>query len=486
MKDPRTISVLLIDDNKEEYYLLREVVSEVTNVYLKLDWVNSYEEGIEEIKKEKHDAYLIDYLLGARTGLELLKEVKQFKPRHCLFVLLTGQGNLDIEMEAMTMGADDYLAKDGLTAELLERSIRYGLERKRYVIELKRSKNQYKQIYLNTRTPVIEVDLDYNVLKVNQAFNQTFKFPENFVVNPKEEVLKVWDILDCNHIKEKVIEHINNKLQKSAEVFDCFTQEKEVLKVQMNVYELLNAAGKYTYQIVLNDLTLKIKEDEERHQKEKLNLMEKMARIVAHEVRNPLSNIMLSNEQLVPEIEESKQFYTDIIKRNSLRIEDLIKKFLKTFRQAEIKKELSLLSCVVKSCINNFEDKAILLEVELVTNYAEGESKTLLDPESIKFVVNNLINNAIQACDGRENSVISISVKEEKGFVTVEVADNGPGIDKKDFKQLFDPFFTKKQNGLGLGLTSSMNILRSHQGELTASNNKTGGASFLLKLPLIS
>lgn len=484
MKDPRTIRVLLIDDNKEEYFLLREIVSEVVNIHLKLDWVKSYDEGIREIKKESHDVYLIDYFLGAKSGIDLLKEVLQYKPRHCLFVLLTGQGNLNIEMDALRVGADDYLSKDGLNAELLERSLRYGLERKWHVIELKKSKNQYKQIYLNTKTPVIEVDLNYNVLKVNQAFNETFKYEENFVIDPKKQELKVWDILDCNHIKEKVINHINNKLEKSAEVFDCYTQEKEVLKVQMNVYELLNSFGEYSYQIVLNDLTLKIQEDEERYQKEKINLMEKMARIVAHEVRNPLSNIMLSNEQLVPEVDENKRFYTDIIKRNSLRIEDLIKKFLQTFRQAEINKEASLLSCIVKSCVQDFEDKALLLNVELTTEFMEDEPKTNLDATSIQLVLNNLINNAIQACEGRVNSKIKLSVFKDRKNICVEVADNGPGIDEKDFKQLFDPFFTKKQNGLGLGLTSSLNILRSHNGELLASNNKEGGATFLIKLPL--
>src|SRR5262245_22849957 len=122
---PAPVSVLLIDDDEDDYFLTREIIAELGGRFT-LDWVGTYEAGLEAICITSHDVYLLDFRLGARSGIELLREANE---RGCdgPVILLTGQGQSRTDLEALDAGADDYLEKAGLTAALLERSIRYAL-----------------------------------------------------------------------------------------------------------------------------------------------------------------------------------------------------------------------------------------------------------------------------------------------------------------------------------------------------------------------
>ncbi len=482
-----TIHALYVDDDKDEYYLLKDLVDEFYFIDFEITWVKSYDEAIEAAKELKHQFYLIDYRLSGRSGLDLVKELTKIDTRiSSCYMLLTGINNPEIEDEALSSGIDNFISKADLNAQLLERTVRYTLEAKKNYIELEKSRNQYKQIYLNTNTPVIEVGLDYKVLKVNTAFNKTFKYPTDYVIHPKETNLLIWELLDCNDIKDRVIEHIQNKRSKTAEIFECNNQQKEVLLVQMNVYELVDSDENHTFQIVLNDLTEKVKRDRQIEERKRIDLMEKMARIVAHEVRNPLSNIVLSNEQLSTYTSDSGSLYVDIIKRNSIRIEALIKRFLNTFKQAEVEKKLGCVSELVLKCVENFEDKARLTNVKIEVDIEKDLPLIWLDEDKVFLVLNNLVSNAIQASETFDDATIKMIVRKSEDEVEIIVCDNGVGISDEDMNSLFEPFFTKKTEGLGLGLTTSLNIIRSHDGNLVASQNEGRGASFILSLPIIT
>lgn len=120
------IKVLLIDDDKEDYLITRDVINDIQGRSYSLDWVSSYEKGIEGINKAEHDAYLIDYRLGAHTGLEIIQEAIHNGCTSPL-ILLTGQDDRTVDEEAMKAGAADYLVKSTITPHLLERSIRYSM-----------------------------------------------------------------------------------------------------------------------------------------------------------------------------------------------------------------------------------------------------------------------------------------------------------------------------------------------------------------------
>jgi len=106
-----------------------------------MDWTDTFEKGLESILRQLHDVYLIDYRLGGRDGLELLRSAVA---KGCMapMILLTGLDDHEVDMEAMKAGAMDYLVKGELTPALLERSIRYSLERKRVENLLRKNRSE--------------------------------------------------------------------------------------------------------------------------------------------------------------------------------------------------------------------------------------------------------------------------------------------------------------------------------------------------------
>jgi diguanylate cyclase (GGDEF)-like protein len=129
------LRILLVDDDEDEYILTKTLLADSSylskdshQVGFKLDWVSTYEAALEAFQKDQHDVYLVDYHLGNKDGLELLQKAVDDGCKAPI-IMLTGQGNYQIDMAAMQAGAADYLVKGQIDSQLLERSIRYAVER---------------------------------------------------------------------------------------------------------------------------------------------------------------------------------------------------------------------------------------------------------------------------------------------------------------------------------------------------------------------
>jgi signal transduction histidine kinase len=137
--DASVVKVLLVDDDEGDYVMTRDLLLETGSRKFTLEWVMTYETAIEAIGRKDHDVYLVDYRLGARDGLELLRTALR-QGCEAPIILLTGQGDRDVDVEAMLAGAADYLIKGQIDGPLIERTIRYAIEHKRTQAELQRAK----------------------------------------------------------------------------------------------------------------------------------------------------------------------------------------------------------------------------------------------------------------------------------------------------------------------------------------------------------
>lgn len=137
-------TVLIVEDDEDDFILTRELFEELGSQHYDLHWVNSYQAGVEELVSGRPDLCLVDYSLGERTGLELLREVTE---RGCKIpiVFLTGQSNRELVVEAMRAGAADYLVKGAIGVPQLERSLRYALEQSRSLKELRKLNVELQQ-----------------------------------------------------------------------------------------------------------------------------------------------------------------------------------------------------------------------------------------------------------------------------------------------------------------------------------------------------
>ncbi len=123
-----TIKVLIVDDDEDDFFITSDLISQIKDNNFKIDWCYNYNQAIDLIKSQSYNIYFVDYRLGIKTGLDLLKEAYKIQCEQPI-VLLTGKGNKLIDVEAMQTGATDYLIKSELSVDKLERCIRYSLER---------------------------------------------------------------------------------------------------------------------------------------------------------------------------------------------------------------------------------------------------------------------------------------------------------------------------------------------------------------------
>jgi len=149
------IKVLLIEDDEDDYILTQDIISEIPGKEYELDWASSFEEGVKAIISNAYDVYLLDYRLGKDSGLELLKKVMQYDLNAPL-ILLTGQGDREIDLEAMEAGASDFIVKGELRPDLLDRSIRYSMQQFKHIHELKIKEEELQQLNVQLEQKVEE------------------------------------------------------------------------------------------------------------------------------------------------------------------------------------------------------------------------------------------------------------------------------------------------------------------------------------------
>jgi len=140
-----TIRALLVDDDEDDFLITRDLLAEIRIADYRLEWASSFERALEIIGRGEHDVYLIDYRLGASSGLDLIKQAIADGCRAPM-ILLTGQGDSEVDIEAMKTGAMDYLVKGSLDSSSLERSIRYSINRKLAEEALRESEDRYRVV----------------------------------------------------------------------------------------------------------------------------------------------------------------------------------------------------------------------------------------------------------------------------------------------------------------------------------------------------
>ena len=182
------IKVLLIEDDHEDYILTRYIFDEFRDNQFDLEWIDNYVDGLAAVKENRHDIILLDYRLGERTGLELIAEVIA-GGYHTPIILLTGQGDKEIDFQAMQAGAADYLIKSELEAPLLERSIRYSLKHARVLEKMQTSETKFRSVIQSASDAIFLVNSDGEIMLWNAAAEKIFGYTDKEIVGRQATVL---------------------------------------------------------------------------------------------------------------------------------------------------------------------------------------------------------------------------------------------------------------------------------------------------------
>ena len=471
MPNQNKIRIAVIEDDEDDFLIIKDYISEIEGRSFVVDWFQDYNSAIEAIKNKSYHLYFVDYFLGHKTGLDLLDAAAELNCSEPI-ILLTGLGNKAIDIKAMERGATDYLVKNDLSTEKLERSIRYALERSNFLKELKTRETKYRTLFENSKDAVFITDDQLNFCEVNDAAVQLLGYSESELVgrNLREFIAehrlngRFKKLHDGDSIEDNEIKIINN----SNETRDCLLS-----------LALQRQADDETFVLhgIIHDIT-KIKMAEAANlQAEKLAANERLIRMLAHEIRNPLNNIILSIDQLLPlEKDEMAKNFMDIIQRNSLRINNIITELLNLAKPSELILVEHTLQEIIDESLSRTSDRIKLQNIEVKKNYPPENLQIQADKEKLVIAFTNIIINAIEAMNS--NGLLTISIHCSDDSYEVSIKDNGKGIPRESLARLFEPFFTMKKNGMGLGLTVSYTILQSHNAKIRAHSKENDGSEF--------
>lgn len=225
-----------------------------------------------------------------------------------------------------------------------------------------------------------------------------------------------------------------------------------------------------------------LKQEEQSIQEEKLKMVGELAAGLAHEIRNPLTTVKGFLQVASASGYNIEQWY-DVIMDEITRVNQLTVEFLQFSKPQESQLKVIPIHECVERVINLMESEAALQGHALEYTYvANRPYYCLMDRDKIVQVLINLLKNAFQAMEKKGR--VELTVYPEQESVYLVVKDTGPGIPKDVLAQIFNPFFTTKEEGTGLGLSICHKIIRDHQGTLAASSELGVGTTFVISLPL--
>ncbi len=238
--------------------------------------------------------------------------------------------------------------------------------------------------------------------------------------------------------------------------------------------------------VAFNDMIGQLKDFEEKLiDSEKMATAGQLAAGMAHEVRNPLTSIKMMVQVLAARLQtqpQTSEILAALI-REIDRLDRIIAEIISKTRPGELQKKAGnvnqLLKEVISIALENFSNQGIFIEEQFERDLPE----LCIDQEKIKQVLWNLILNAKEAMS--KGGIIKITTsKSDSMFVEISIIDTGPGITTDDVERLFQPFFTTKPEGVGLGLTMSRKIIEKHGGTMTLNGMPGGGAHARVFLPV--
>ncbi|RAI94121.1 ATP-binding response regulator [Algoriphagus yeomjeoni] len=471
----KIIKVLYVDDDPDDFLLASSLLKKITDTTYILEGATSLEEAIPKLD-ESFDLFLVDYRLGKDTGLELIREIKLVR-KHAPVIMLTGMSTGNIDKEALNLGVSDYLVKGEFDAQTLDRTLRYAIRDAQLMESLSSAAVKFRSIFELATDPFLLMDYEGEILEVNPAFQKKFGLKAH---DPNsDETYYFKDLLPDESSRQELEQLFLN----GEELYDM----EALLTIEHghSINSLISIVKQDVniYQVLIKDLSAIKAKEEEEHNLKKFSSTGRIARLLAHEVKNPLTTILLSADQLHMELPESVLVESgdliDVIRRNCDRINHLVTQLLDSTRFTELDAKNHSINTLLDEALEHVNDRIDFKGITIQKQYQTDICDISVDGEKIKIALINLIVNAIEAIPEKAGKLIlKTSIKENQ--CRIEIKDNGEGIPKENLERLFEPFFTSKAAGSGLGLTNTQNIILSHGGSIRVKSEVGKGTSFLI------
>lgn len=353
------------------------------------------------------------------------------------------------------------------------------------------NKSLFLQTFTYSSIGMALVSLDGQWMKVNQSFCDLIGYTEEELLSRTFQDITHPDDLAAD------LDYMQQLLERKIESYQM--RKRYVLKQGRVVWVLLNVSmvrddcGRPLYFLTqVQDITaLKRSEglllenerkltEELLRNSEKLTIAGQLAAGIAHEIRNPLTSLK-GFLQLIKKGPDYKTEYLDIMEAELDRIEVIVNELLLLAKPTDRKFEEKDVKSMLQNVITLLETQALIHNVQILTAFTPGVT-IYCDENQMKQVFINLMKNAIEAMPGGGKLLIQVKKKQE--LAVIRFIDQGCGIPKEKLKQIGSPFYSTKEDGNGLGLMVSYNIIENHHGKIHIESEIGVGSTFTVSLPI--
>ncbi|MBE9109779.1 response regulator [Nodosilinea sp. LEGE 07298] len=503
MDSQAPIRVLLIEDNPGDRRLLQELLREVVSVHIQLHYADSLSQGIQHLKETPFDVVLLDLFLPDSQGFATFTQLQQ-QERNVPIVVTTGLNDETLALNAVQAGAQDYLVKGHITGELLVRSIRYAIERKRA-----EQKIREQAALLDIATDAILVrDVQNKILFWNKGAERLYGWTSAEALGQQTTDLLYQqnDLAQVQAAQQQLI--LENEWQGELNQITK-TDQKIIVESRWALVRDDDDQPQFIL-VVSTDVTAKKQLEAQFFRAQRLESIGTLASGIAHDLNNILTPVLTTAQLLQMKssnLDERSLHMLKVLETNARRGAEIIKQVLSFARGTDGNDtvlQVGHLIREIQQIIRETFPKSIELEVD-----TPHDLWTITgNPTQIHQVLMNLCVNARDAMPqgGKleilaenlilDDNYISTNLDTKVGkyldakvgkYIVITVVDSGCGISPELLDRIFEPFFTSKDvgSGTGLGLSTTLGIIKSHRGFITVSSSVNQGAQFKIFLPAV-
>ncbi len=367
--------------------------------------------------------------------------------------------------------------------------------------QIRELKNFNESIIQSMGSGLMTIDQEYEITSFNNGAEEILGFTSDQVLGKRlDEVFSPEE----TRLLKLALENPDSSQNHMRREMELHTSENRKIYIGFRVGPRIDNTGKQVGSIIsFRDITEIKQMQAEVIRMDRLASLGVLASGIAHEIRNPLAGIKTVAQTLEEEIEpgDNKREYLARIVRQVNRLDELLRAFFSYARPKPPVRKFYPLSDIVNEVTALIRQRMEKSNIRLVENYARGLPLIYVDYHQIQQVLFNLFLNAIDAMDeGGELKITADTVSttinrhDRRGqrfpvpahamqYARVAISDTGSGISAEDLQQIYDPFFTTKPHGSGLGLSIVYRIIEEHRGDIRVSSTKGVGTTFTLLLP---
>jgi PAS domain S-box-containing protein len=493
----RPVRVLLIEDDEDDYLLTREMLEEAPGVRYRIDWESHYENGLDRVSGDSYDVCLVDFRLGGRDGLDLLRAAVG-RGVQTPMIILTGQGDRETDLRAMEAGAADFLVKDRLDADALDRSIRYAMERARLKRALLESERRVRHVIEKTPIGICITDDTGHFEFVNPSFRRLYQYDtaeligNHFTMIVPDEEKKVLSDLHDEFIATGGETSIRGE-------WEVVPRRGGHLTILADAARILGTDGRPKKVTYVLDITERkrmegelaaAKEAAETANRAKSDFLARMS----HEIRTPMNAIVGMTDVLSQTpLKANQREYVETVRDAGDHLLALINDILDLSKIEAGKLTLDAvdfdLAAAIQSAVRPLRVQAEGAGLTLKTRVDPAVPGCLRgDPVRLRQILLNLAGNAVKFTEEGEVEIGAAPVPadaETGGDVPLAfwVRDTGVGIPPEQQSEIFERFSQgdaprAAERGTGLGLSICRHLVKMMGGRIWVESVPGEGSTF--------